>query len=329
MINFHPNLCGVLLILVFSDAQKMSNKEAYEALKKTVASVKKSCGEVCDTSIAGKQGKYYDEITKNVDCPALFSNSDLDEPSKFVEPPVRIPKWLLNDYNYNEQIEIVYWYKDSAYLKDISPLVYNFTTSLTDEMNKLMDHGVYEGPYGKPMVDKIDRYLKTQMEIKDKHVLIIGSESPWIEVLALRNGAKHVTTLEYSKIHNEIPEITTLLPEDFNSMFLDKSLPTFDFVISFSSVEHSGLGRYGDSLNPWGDLITMARAWCVLKKGGQALIGMPTGPDTVVFNTHRIYGPVMLPHLFANFKQIYSELDYKNYDSECSFCYQELFVLEK
>ena len=61
----------------------------------------------------------------------------------------------------------------------------------------------------------------------------------------------------------------------------DGSLPLFDLVFTFSSVEHSGLGRvsksvrlflyynishtagrYGDPLNPWGDIITIAQAWC-------------------------------------------------------------------
>jgi hypothetical protein len=33
-------------------------------------------------------------------------------------------------------------------------------------------------------------------------------------------------------------------------------------------VEHSGLGRYGDALNPWGDIIAIAKAWCVTKVNG-------------------------------------------------------------
>ena len=37
----------------------------------------------------------------------------------------------------------------------------------------------------------------------------------------------------------------------------------FDAVVSFSSIEHSGLGRYGDALNPWGDLIASAQAWYI------------------------------------------------------------------
>ena len=55
----------------------------------------------------------------------------------------------------------------------------------------------------------------------------------------------------------------------------------FDAVVTYSSLEHGGLGRYGDQLNPWADLIAMAKAWCLTKTGGRLLIGVPTGPDTV------------------------------------------------
>ena len=41
-----------------------------------------------------------------------------------------------------------------------------------------------------------------------------------------------------------------------------------DFVVTYSSLEHSGLGRYGDKLNPAADLEAMAQAWCMLKPGG-------------------------------------------------------------
>ena len=89
--------------------------------------------------------------------------------------------------------------------------------------------------------------------------------------------------------------------------------------------------RYGDTLNPWGDLIAMARAWCVLKPGGRALIGIPIGPgvDRIYFNSHKVYGPIMLSHLFSNWKQIFSDLNYDLYSDECIPCYQEVFIVEK
>ena len=75
----------------------------------------------------------------------------------------------------------------------------------------------------------------------------------------------------------------------------------------------------------------MARAWCVLKPGKRALIGIPIGPkeDSIYFNSFKLYGPLMLSHFFANWKQIYSELDYNNFEPSCVWCYQELFVVEK
>ena len=83
--------------------------------------------------------------------------------------------------------------------------------------------------------------------------------------MLLASGAEHVTTLEYSAITSHHPKLTPMLPSDMARQFLDGTLPDFDAVVSFSSLEHSGLGRYGDGLNPYGDLITMARAWCVTK----------------------------------------------------------------
>jgi hypothetical protein len=75
--------------------------------------------------------------------------------------------------------------------------------------------------------------------------------------------------------------MSVLNPKQFSEQYLSGSLPTFDAMVTFSSLEHSGLGRYGDGLNPWGDLITMAKVWCALKPGGRALVGVPAGSDQI------------------------------------------------
>jgi len=333
-INLLLFLVNILVICGEENVKVMSNKEAYDDLKRRLSSIKKSCGEVCDQTIEGKPGKYFDEITKDIDCPALFSNPDMDIPSQFKDPPIKIPKWLLDDYSYHGKVEInngEYYYDNT-----VSKNHHNFTKVVIDICNDQMDRDVFEGPYGKYDADKINRFIKDYMNVKDQHVLVIGSETPWIEVMALRNGARHVTTVDYVKMISEDPRLSILHANDFNSMFLNNELKELDggpidAIISYSSIEHSGLGRYGDSLNPWGDLIAMARAWCVLKPGGKALIGFPMGPgkDQILFNGNKNYGPVMLPHIFANWKQIHSELDYKKFYPPCPWCYQELFLVEK
>ena len=73
----------------------------------------------------------------------------------------------------------------------------------------------------------------------------------------------------------------------------------------------------------------MGRAWCLLPEGAQALVGVPTGPDTIHFNGCRIYGNLMYSHLFANWKQIFTLSDKLMYSELCPWCYQPLHILEK
>jgi hypothetical protein len=138
-------------------------------------------------------------------------------------------------------------------------------------------------------------------------VLVIGSEKPWIEAICLGLGASHVTTLEYGRINSMHPQVQTLTPGDFRDRYQKGTLAEFDVVVSHSSLEHSGLGRYGDSLNPWGDIIAVARAWCVTKSGGSMYLGLPTGKDDIIFNAHRVYGKARWPLMAVNWQQIDGE----------------------
>ena len=72
-------------------------------------------------------------------------------------------------------------------------------------------------------------------------------------------------------------------------------------AVSFSSIEHAGLGRYGDPLNAYGDLQAVAHIWCLLRPNGHLFLGIPYGNDLIKFNANRVYGPKRLPHLTANF----------------------------
>ena len=55
-------------------------------------------------------------------------------------------------------------------------------------------------------------------------------------------------------------------------------------------VEHVGLGRYGDPLDPDGDLKAMAELKRVLAPGGNLLFVVPIGgAPKIMFNAHRIY----------------------------------------
>ncbi len=146
-------------------------------------------------------------------------------------------------------------------------------------------------------------------DIKEGRVLVIGSEKPWVEAVVLSLGAREVVTLEYSHIISTAPKIKPMTPVEFKTAFLNNKLEPFDAVVTFSSVKHSGLGRYGDALNPWGDIITIAQAWCVTKPKGTLAIGVPTaGRDALYYNAHRMYGPIRYPYLTTNWRSKYGKV---------------------
>jgi len=68
--------------------------------------------------------------------------------------------------------------------------------------------------------------------------------------------------------------------------FPDNSIKTLSCM---HTVEHVGLGRYGDPINPDGDLKAMSELKRVLAKDGSLLFVVPVGIPRIEFNAHRIY----------------------------------------
>ncbi|KAI1715868.1 hypothetical protein Ddc_10786 [Ditylenchus destructor] len=132
---------------------------------------------------------------------------------------------------------------------------------------------------------------------------VIGSLSPWVEIILLVNDVKHIVTVDYQKVVTTHPKISFLLAQDLaKGHYMYEN--SFDFAVSFSSVEHSGLGRYGDPLDPFGDVKEIQKIRCMLKPGGLLFLGLPVGKDTVGNNCHRIYGRLRLPFMFEGFELV-------------------------
>lgn len=73
-----------------------------------------------------------------------------------------------------------------------------------------------------------------------------------------------------------------------NLQFKDRSLPSLSCM---HTIEHIGLGRYGDPLDASGDLRALSELQRVLAPGGSLLIVVPVGRPRVQYNAHRIYDP--------------------------------------
>ena len=91
--------------------------------------------------------------------------------------------------------------------------------------------------------------------ILSKTVAIIGSATPLYEAYIDYFRGKPLT-IEYRKIKHNILHLQTYT---FNEAVkkVNKGMLQTDHAFCYSSIEHSGLGRYGDIIDPEGDFFTM------------------------------------------------------------------------
>ena len=79
--------------------------------------------------------------------------------------------------------------------------------------------------------------------------------------------------------------------------FPDSSLPS---VSSLCVVEHIGLGRYGDPLDPEGTVKAVAELKRIVQPGGDLYISLPLDDmNRIYFNAHRAFCEPYLERLFA------------------------------
>ena len=107
----------------------------------------------------------------------------------------------------------------------------------------LFENQILLGGYGPDVKKRLHRLITKWIHVKDSHILVIGSVDPWIEIILLSEGVKNITTLDYYPYSSDHPKIKTIKPAEISRQISNGKTPTFDAMISFSSLEHSGLGR--------------------------------------------------------------------------------------
>jgi SAM-dependent methyltransferase len=82
---------------------------------------------------------------------------------------------------------------------------------------------------------------------------------------------------------------------------LDLSNNVFDSVVSLCTLEHFGLGRYGDEFDIEGDKKALSEMIRVLKPGGRLILTttITRGLPSLAFNAHRIYSLEMIRGLLG------------------------------
>ena len=80
---------------------------------------------------------------------------------------------------------------------------------------------------------------------------------------------------------------------------------SIESLSSLSVMEHFGLGRYGDAIDPDAYVKAAKSMQSVLKKNGHLYLSVPVGPeDKMVFNAHRIFRIATVIDLFDHCKLV-------------------------
>ena len=256
-------------------------------------------------------------------CHNLFTSA-LETINVTWPPPPQMPTIYANEFTFDQQIPVVPFYFEE---KQNGGTGYYWKKEDIDKNNGDCDCGQYYRGHCDIAMKKYVKY------IKDKNGYVFGTQFPWAESGLLAKGAAHITTVEYMRIDTNHPRLNGIHPHDIAKSYLTGNYTHLlcDFAWSFSSFEHDGLGRYGDPINPFSDLESIARVHCLLKPGGLFFLGIPVAADALYWNAHRFYGALRLNLIFRMHWELIDVIGAEKTVEHLSSDYnhQPIFVLQK
>lgn len=244
-------------------------------------------------------------------CDQLFKKLRYPNKSLIIKPPPQMPPGdLMKRFTQDGAMPIIkQWYINEAYADSNSIEKKSQGKVTMDEFNEWLTKVknnqklVY---YNVELQITMKKYLD---EIKGKSLVVVGTQQPWVEAIGYYLNASQITTLDYTRKIYELDRLVWLHVNDYLDDLISKKkeLEQFDNSASFSSIEHSGLGRYGDPLSPEGDIDAVQQVHCLLKPNGLFFLGLPTSNDDssyIEFNAHRVYGSKRLGLLLDGWTQL-------------------------
>lgn len=216
------------------------------------------------------------------------------------KPPKKNPISLYNGYTLNGKIKVEYEYRDDSYTPD-NPLIYT-----KEQIDSCIEEVKRKKTFCYGITDSWLYQALEKYNIQAKKVAVMGSDEIRYESICLAYGGKP-TIIEYNRIIVQDTRVKALTVEEYN-----RNSERYDVAFSISSFEHDELGRYGDTLNPAGDLEAMKKMKYILKPNGIFFLAVPVGADAVVWNVHRRYGRIRLPLLLATW-EVVDSFGYNDY----------------
>jgi len=210
-------------------------------------------------------------------------------------PPQAMPQELASRYTMDGLADVYEWYFNDSYSTG-EPRRYGL-----DAFAGLMEKARRRECHYYGQTDAWLYQALSLFPLDGQRVAVFGSATPWYESICLMHGAREVVIFEYGPVVSEHPRVRMTTYAEYA-----QNPEPFDAALSISSFEHDGLGRYGDPLDPDGDLKAMRAAQAIIRPGGLLFLAVPLGKDAVTWNAHRVYGMVRLSMLLEGYQTLAS-----------------------
>lgn len=109
-----------------------------------------------------------------------------------------------------------------------------------------------------------------------------------VMMLSVLSAGVPIVFLDYRPLSVKLPGLHCVGGTGTRLPFLDNSVASLSCL---HVIEHIGLGRYGDPLDPQGSQQAAGELARVLRPGGRLFLSVPVGRERVCFNAHRVFAP--------------------------------------
>jgi len=126
----------------------------------------------------------------------------------------------------------------------------------------------------------------------------IGSSVLTMSVLS---AYVETTFVDYRPLQASLPGLTSIAGNILDLPFVNDSVGSLSCL---HVIEHIGLGRYGDPIDPQGSVKAARELERIVSSGGKLFLSLPIGRERICFNAHRVNAPLTVLGMFSQMKLV-------------------------
>ena len=165
----------------------------------------------------------------------------------------------------------------SITLKDLNPHIYQKASS-----HGFDAHYLYQAAWAFRLI----------LESKAEHHIDVASEAKFVAMLS---AVVETTFIDIRPLAVSLDNFHSKAGSILDLPYPDTSI---DSLSCLHAIEHIGLGRYGDAIDPEGTRRAAGELTRVLAPGGNLYISLPIGKPRVCFNAHRVHSTHQVLDMF-------------------------------